>query len=52
MVQYVQVTASGLTSGASLFIGCFVAHHVRSILEEDYIELDDLACPLSDIDFT
>ncbi|XP_058221100.1 NAC domain-containing protein 68-like [Rhododendron vialii] len=46
------VTASGLTSGASVFIGCFAAHLLRSILEEDYIELDDLACPLSDIDIT
>ncbi|KAE9457178.1 hypothetical protein C3L33_10919, partial [Rhododendron williamsianum] len=46
------VTASGLTSGASVFIGCFAAHLLRSVLEEDYIELDDLACPLSDIDFT
>lgn len=52
MVQYVQVTASGLTTGASVFLGCFFAHHLRSIPEEDYIELDDLACPLSDIDFT
>jgi len=46
------VTASGLSSDASMFFGLFAAHHLRSILEEDYIELDDLACPLSDADFT
>ncbi|XP_057490134.1 NAC domain-containing protein 72-like [Actinidia eriantha] len=46
------VTASGLTGAASMLIGCFAAHHLMSILEEDYIELDDLAGPLSGIDFT
>ena len=50
MVQYVQVTASVLTGAASMLIGCFAVHHLSSILEEDYIELDDLSGPLSGID--
>ncbi|KAL6995476.1 hypothetical protein U1Q18_005613 [Sarracenia purpurea var. burkii] len=39
------VTASGLTTGASLFMGCLAALQM-CIVEEDYLELDDLASPL------
>ena len=44
------MTASGLAGAASMLIGCFAAHHSMSILEEDYIELDDLSGPLLGID--
>ncbi|XAR61909.1 hypothetical protein NMG60_11016458 [Bertholletia excelsa] len=46
------VRASGLKHGPATSVDNLGAHHLMGIVEEDFIELDDLAYPLPEFNFT
>ncbi|XP_059636647.1 NAC domain-containing protein 72-like [Cornus florida] len=46
------VMSSGLSGNGTVFIDDLATQQLIAILEEDYIQLDDLLCPLSGIDNT
>ena len=50
VVGGVQVMSAGLTSGSTMFVDGTTSQELISILEEDFIELDDLVYPLLGID--
>lgn len=48
--RFVQMTSSGLSIGRDLIVDSLTAEQLVAILEEDFLELDDLVSPLPDID--
>lgn len=50
VVGGMQVMPTGLTSGSKMFVDGTTTQGLISILDEDFIELDDLVCPLLGID--
>lgn len=48
--RFVQMRSSGLSSGREMIVDSLTAQQLVAILEEDFIELDDLVFPLPGID--
>lgn len=45
-----QTRSPGYVNGGTMIVDALTAQQLMTILEEDYIELDDLICPLLGID--